>query len=296
MDKIRNLHDSDGEVLFRLGLLQQEQWEPEQAAYLFGRAIERGYDKPQVHLRRARLLYVSGKFNEASEEALRALQSSEMSLRLIRLALMLVDPEESSRAVASPALASLSTPDRIDQAHDVFFKDPMMRDAALRILKPVTEDTTLEIEPGRARNKLALVYIATGQFNAATDLLEYKRVEDVDIQTAINYAMASWGARGSTDTQAFNAVIQLHETQDQSNLLNDANYLQCIGLAYWVLEDTVQATEYINKAFEAVDPYGQTFSSWRYSNVSASEFKRDIGEMIEYFSGIIPMTPPFISK
>ena len=53
LDKIRNLHDSDGEVLFQLGVLKQEQWEPEQAASLFGRAIERGYSKPQVHMRRA---------------------------------------------------------------------------------------------------------------------------------------------------------------------------------------------------------------------------------------------------
>ena len=296
LDKIRNLHDSDGEVLFRLGVLKQEQWEPEQAAYLFGRAIERGYSKPQVHMRRARVLSVSGQSNEASAEALSALQSSDMPLQLIRHALMLVNPEESSRAVESPALALLSTPDRIDLVDDVFFKDPMLRDVALRILKPVTEDTTLEIEPGRARNKLALVYIATKQFNVATDLLEYERVEDVDIQTAFNYAMASWGARGSADAQAFNSVIKLHEIQDKSNRRSGANYLQCIGLAYWVLEDTVQATEYVNEAFEAVDPYGQTFSSWRYCNVSASEFKKDIGEMIEYFSGNILMTPPFISE
>ena len=209
---------------------------------------------------------------------------------------MLVDPNESSRAVESPALASLNSFDRINLAHDVFFETPMLRDVALRILIPVTEDTELEVQPSQERNYLALVYIATGQFRVATDLLDYERIEDVDIQTAFNYAMASWGARGSTDTQAFNAVIQLHEAQDESDRLSGANYLQCISLAYWVVEDTVQATEYVNEALEAVDPHGQTFSCWRYCNVSASEFKKDLGEMIEYFSGNILMTPPFISK
>ena len=296
LDKIRNLHDSDGEVLFRLGVLKQELWEPKQAASLFGRATERGYAKSQVYLRRARVLSDSGQVNEASAEALRALQSADLSPRLIRQALMLVDPNESSRAVESPALASLNTFDRINLAHDVFFETPMLRDAALRILIPVTEDPELEVQPSQERNYLALVYIATGQFNAAIDLLDYERIEDVDIRIAFNYAMASWGARGSTDTQAFNAVIQLHEAQDESDRLSDANYLQCISLAYWVIEDTVQATEYVNEALEAVDPYGQTFSCWRYCNVSASEYKKDLGEMIEYFSGNILMTPPFISK
>ena len=296
LDKIRNLHEKDGEVLFRLGVLKQEQWEPRQAVSLFSRAIERGYAKPHVRLRRARVLSDIGQVNEASAEALLALQSHDLSLRFIRQALMLVDPNESLRAVEFPALVSLSTLDRINLAHDVFFETPKLSDAALRILIPVTEDPELEVQPSQEKNYLALVYIATGQFNAATDLLDYERIEDVEIQTAFNYAMASWGERGSTDTQAFNTVIQLHEAKDKSDRLSDANYLQCIGLAYCVVEDSVQATEYVNEALEAVDPYGQTFSSWRYRNVSASEFKKDLGEMIEFFSGNILMTPPFISK
>ena len=296
LDKIRNLHEKDGEVLYRLGVLRQAQWESKRAASLFGRAIERGYAKPHVRLRRARVLSDIGQANEASAEALRALQSADLSPRSVRQVLMLVNPDESLRAVESPALASLSTLDRINLAHDVFFETPMLRDAALHILKPVTEDPELEVQPSQERNYLALVYIATGQFNAATDLLDYERIEDVDIPTVFNYAMASWGAQGSTDTQSFNAVIQLHEAQDESDHLSDANYLQCISLAYWVVEDSIQATEYVNEALEAVDPYGQTFSSWRYCNVSVSEFKKDLGEMIEYFSGNILMTPPFISK
>ncbi len=296
LDKIHNLHEKDGEVLFRLGVLKQEQWEPRQAVSLFGRAIERGYAKPQVHMRRARVFSDIGQDNEASAEALLALQSHDLSPRFIRQALMLVDPNESLRAVESPALASLSTLDRINLAHDVFFETPKLSDAALRILIPVTEDPELEVQPSQERNDLALIYIATGQFNAATDLLDYERIEDVDIRTVFNYAIASWGERGSTDTQAFNTVIQLHEAKDKSARLSDANYLQCISLAYWVVEDTVHATEYVNEALEAVDPHGQTFSCWRYCNVSASEFIKDLGEMIEYFSGNILMTPPFISK
>ena len=52
----------------------------------------------------------------------------------------------------------------------------------------------------------------------------------------------------------------------------------------------------MNRALKIVDPNGQAFTCWRYRNVSASEFKKDLREMIEYFSGNILMAPPFISK
>ncbi len=296
LKEIERLHESDGEILFRLGILKQEQWESRQAAALFGRAIEKGYAKPQVHLRRARVLSDIGQLSEAREEVLRALQSEKLPLRSIKQAFRLTDPDDSSIVAGSPALASLGTTDRINLAHDVFFEDPKLRDAALLILEPVTEDARLEIESAESRDDLALLYIATGKFKEAADLLSYEKAEEVDIDAVFNYAMASWGLRGSADADAFIEVIQLHETQERSDHSNDANYFQCLGLAYWVAEDTEQAMECAKLALKAVDPDDETFTCWRYRFVSANAFKDDIGEMIELFSGDAPTAPPFVSK
>ena len=296
LSKIEKLHESDGEILFRLGILEQEQWDSKKAAALFGRAIEKGYARPQVHLRRARVLSDSGQHSDARKEALRALQSEKLPLRSIKQALRLTSPDDSSIVAGSPAVASLETSERIELAYDAYFEEPEMRDAALLILEPVTEDTHLEVDLSESGNELALLYIATGSFEEAADLLSYEEAEEIDIYTAFNYAMASWGLRGSADAEAFIRVIQLHESQEKFDRSKDANYLQCIGLAYWVVEDTEQAMEYAELALKAVDPDDETFTCWRYSLVSANAFRDDIVEMNEFFSGNALMVPPFVSK
>ena len=293
--EIEKLHASDGEILFRLGVLKQEQWESKKAAVLFGRAIEKGYARPQVHLRRARVLVDSGQLSEARKEALRALQSEKLPLRSIKQALRLTDPDDSSRVAESPAIASLGTTDRIDLACDVFFEDPRMPDVALLILEPVTEDTHREIDLGESRNHLAVLYIAAGKFRAAADLLSHERVEKVDIQTAFNFAIASWGLRGSAGSEEFAKVVEMHEAEAESDRLSGANYFLCIGLAYWVVGDTEQAMEYAELALNSIDPNDELFSSWRYSDVSVGDFQDDVGEMIELFSGNSQKMPPCVS-
>lgn len=295
LSEIEKLHASDGEILFRLGTLKQEQWESKQAAALFGRAIEKGYAKPQVHLRRARALVDSGQLSEARKEALRALQSEKLPLRSIKQALRLTDPDDSSRLAGSPAIASLGMTDRIDLASDVFFEDPRMPDVALLILEPVTECNFHAVDLGESRNDLGLLYIAAGEFKAAADLLSHERVEKADIQSAFHFAMAYWGLRGSAGSEAFAKVIELHEAEDESDRLSGANYFLCIGLAYWGVGDTKQAMEYAQLALKSIDPNDELFSCWRYRDVSVGDFQDDVGEMIELFSGNSQKMPHCVS-
>ena len=292
---IESSHESDSEVLFRLGVLRQERWEPKLAASLFGRAIEKGYAKPQVHLRRARVLSEVEREDEAGAEAIRALQYEELSPGSIRRALMLIGPVEPSRVVESPALASLGQTERIGLAHDIFFEARELRDIALSILKPVAEDSQLNIESSEKRNQLALVYIATAQFDAAANLLAYEAIQEVDIQTAFNYSVATWGAHGNADAEAFKGVIQLHEDKDESGPYNSANYFQCIALAYWVVGDEKEATEQAFTAEQEALSNEECFSCWRYRNVSTSEFIEDLEEMMKFFSGDMLFAPPFLS-
>ena len=292
---IESSHENDSDVLFRLGVLRQDRWEPKLAASLFGRAIEKGYAKHQVHLRRARVLSEIGKDDEAGAEAFRALQYKELSLGSIRRALKLIGPDEPSRVSESPALASLGQTERIGLAHDIFFEAPELHDTALLILKPVSEDGQPKVESSDKRKELALVYIAIGWFEAAAELLAYEKLEDVDIQTAFNYAMASWGARGSVDPEAFNGVVHLHEAREELDFQGSANYFQCIGLAYWVVGDKKQATEHVHRAEQEALSHEESFSCWRYRSVSAGEFIEDIGEMMKFFSGDTLFAPPFLS-
>ena len=292
---IESSHENDSDVLFHLGVLRQERWEPKLAASLFGRAIEKGYAEPRVHLRRARVLSDIGKKDEAGAEAIRALQHEELSLGSIRRALMLIGPDAPSRVGESPALASLGQTERIGLAHHIFFEAPELRDIALLILKPVAEDGQLKVESSEKRNQLALVYIATAQFDAAANLLAYEAIQEVDIQTAFNYSVATWGAHGSADAEAFKGVIQLHEDKGESGPYDSANYFQCIALAYWVVGDKKEATEQAFTAEKEALSNEETFSCWRYRNVSTSGFIEDLEEMMKFFSGDTLFAPPFLS-
>lgn len=295
LSEIERFHDSDGEVLFRLGVSRQELLEPRLAASLFGRAIEQGYSRFQVHLRRARVLSDMGQAEEASAQALQALESDELSPRSIMWALMHISDDDLHSAVDSRAITSLSTNERIEISHDTYFDTPKLFEAALLILKPIIEDAQLEVESSDHKNQLAVLLIVIGDFNAAAQLLAYQELEDANIESAFNYAVAVWGNRGAADTDAFKAVIQLHERMDASDQYDRANYYQCIALAFAVVGDKEQARDFAKRAEHEVDRHDETFSCWRYRNVSADDFKADIKQMVKQFDDNVVLEPAFLS-
>ena len=295
LSTIEKVHKSDGEVLFRLGVLRQERWEPKRAASLFKKAIQEGYENPQVHLRRARVLSESDQHHEAQTEAIRALQYEGLSPSSITQAPMLTGPDQSSEASASPAFVSLGQTEQIGVAHDLFFDVPELRETALLMLRSITKDAQLQVESSERRSELARVYIAVGRFEAAAELLASEAPKDFDLRTAFNYAMASWGLRGSADAKAFRRVIQIHEDKEESSTYNSANYFQCMALSYWAIGNVERAGAHADKAVEESYSYSDLFTCWRYRDVSAAEFIEDIQEMLKFFAGDVLIAPPFLS-
>ncbi len=296
LSEIGNYYEDDGEVLFHLGLVRQDDGQMEQAATLFGRAILKGYTNTEAHLHRARALKFSDQPAEASAEALKALHSDWLSPRSIRQALRLVAPSQYENAANSPAIASLETPERIELVHDLFFESASTREVAMLILKTLFSDSSLIVVSHKARNSLALVYIAIARFDLAVGLLSHAGSQNVDIATAFNYAMALWGQSGKPDPASFRLVVDLHEANVGSNSLQDANFLQCIALAYWAVGDSSRAIEYAGQAADAVRSLGLTFSFWCYRNVRRSKFRDDLKEMVELFEGSDLIVPAFLTE
>ena len=296
LSEIEGLYERDGEVLFHLGLVRQDEGQLEQAATLFGRAIDRGFSDTEVYLRKARALKYNGQPDAASMEALQALQADGLSLRLIRQALRLVMPSEFENAANAPVIASLATSERVELAHDVFFERSSMQEAAWLILKPVMEDESINAQESGVRNSLALIYIATGRFDLAANLLSYSGHEEISTQTAFNYAIALWGAQGNADRDAFLRVVEMHEGNGAPERRGHPKYLQCIALAYWAVEEPAKAIEHAKQAEEAVRSPGPVFSCWRYRNIAGTNFKKDIKEMIDLFKGNTFLAPPFLSR
>ena len=311
--EIERLHERDHEVLYQLGMVRQERGQVEQAEALFARIIEidEEFADPtdaKVRLERARALRFLGREDEANKEAILALWTREPEIQRIRHILRFLAPSQFEQALMAPAIATLSSPNRIQLARELLsFESTSLREVALQLLKPFMEDgelvekAGLEYEESQAGNEanteLSLAYdalflacMATKDFDLALSHLWTRKGSFLD---AFKHAMAVWGANGEPDEQAFSEAVALHESRDESTWPTGAEQLQCISLAYWATQEPTKSMEYARQAQGAIKPSGLTFSYWRFSDVSEAGFQADIEEMIQFYEGDDSIVPPF---
>ena len=296
VEDIGGQHANDGEVLFSIGELQERHGRREEAAHLFDRAIEAGYDNPEVFLKRARLRAASDDAGGASSDALRFLQYDDIPAPLVIEAVMLASPRSAEDTANSPAVAALDPVERIWLAGR--FRESVAAQAmAESILRPLVDDGELpEGERALAVHELVLTHIGMGKFGDALGLLERdgRAIGDMNVVDAFNYGMATWGKTGSIDPVAFSRVVELDRSHPQRD---DVNYLQCMAVAYGVVGDTQAAMDFIRQAREALDvKRGSTLSCWRYREVVASTFAEDLDEIRRFIDGDSTRIPPFISS
>ena len=68
LKEIEKAHAEDGEVLFRLAELREDDRQPESAASLVQQAIDAGYDRPEVYLKRADSTMTIGRVEDAKAD------------------------------------------------------------------------------------------------------------------------------------------------------------------------------------------------------------------------------------
>lgn len=295
LEHIEEVHSGDGEVLFALGAYWQEDGQRNRALAFFDRAIESGYDDPEVYLRRARIR-ASGDAEDAREDAVRVLQSDRLAPPRVREAVRLVAPSGGEGVAESQAVASLDVGDRIWLANG-FQESFEEMNIAVSILEPIVEDGRLENETrAMARSVLALRYIGVGKCAAATALLSEggREVEDMDIQDAYNYGMATWGEKGRIVARAFGRTVELERTAGERE---DENYLQCMAVAYWAVNDRERASDFVRLArVRGEERRRSVFSSWRYSRVGWNEFLEDLEEIEALIGGDTSRKPRFMAE
>ena len=289
--RIQDTHSRDGEVLFALGRFRESDPRAERAAWLFDRAIEAGYDRPEVYLQRAHVRFRNNDPNGASEDAFRVLQTDGVSHSLLWEALSLTGLDKSEEAAASPAVASLDPSERLSLA-DGLDERPEQIAVSISILKQMVSDMAVrEVDRELARGVLAARFIATGACSDAANLLRHegRSIEDMDIEDAFNYGMAMWGASGKIVQDPFLRVVELDRSNPERK---HPNYLQCMAVAYWAKGDKTAAGEFVAHARDAVR--GSAFSCWRYTEVPANEFKEDLDEVQALIDGDAKRVPRFM--
>lgn len=302
--QIEKAHARDGEVLFALGEVMEDDRERDRAAALFHRAIEAGYRVPEAYLRNARLHADNTDSVGASEDALRILKFRDLPHSVIRDAARLVSADRAGDVAASVAVASMDAGGRIWLAGELHRSDQI--DVAVQILRPIVDNDTLPAsERQSARRQLASRYLGIGACRAAVALLRHdgRDVGDMDTREVFDYGMALWGDTAEVLPGPFGRFLQLDDKVADDEAREDgwrgANRHQRLAVACWATGRRQRSLEALEQARELAafetwwsDP---PFSCWRYQSVRPEEFMKDLDEIEELVTGDASRAPRFMT-
>ena len=297
LEQIEKDHSSDGEVLFNLATLRDDDRDRGKALSLFDRAVEAGYEKPDAYLNRARVRSAYGDIDGANEDARRVLQSADLAWHDVLDAILLAQSDDYGEFAESTAVTSLNPDERIQLASGLSSSSEKHQDAnvlVVLILLPLVHDDGLSTEERRlAVHQLSLAYIRIGACAEAASLLrgEWPEIDGMDIQSAFNYGMARWGEIRAVESAPFARVVALDQRDGESGDPLRPNYSQCLAIACWAVDDTPAA---LNFARRARLVRGSEFSCWRYCQVSAREFLKDLDEIDVLIGGDASQMPLFM--
>ena len=284
LSKIKRAHPTDGEVLFRLSVLKESQNDLESASLLNNQAIDAGYDEPEAYLKRSQIREQNSDQEGAVEDTWRVLKLSQVPPTMVREAisrLMRLGTYDRKEVVNSPAVLPLDPDDKLWIA-DSFNRSLDDVRFVVSLLEPMLDANELsEGDRHWTKHVLGLSYMGLGRCLEAAEIFggEGKKITDLGIVDAFNYAMAMWGTTGTVQAEFFQRVVELDHSGSSED--ETPNYLQCMAIAYWAVGDDNPALEYVEKAEEVINGFrGRAeFSCWRYLSVDIRSFGEDLGEI-----------------
>ena len=254
LQNIEKSHSNDGEVLFRLAELREDDGQPESAALLVNQAIDAGYDQPDAYLKRSRIRADNNDPDSASEDTWRVLNSSQVDPPMIREAIRRLARMEAcipKDIVESTAVTSLGLDDKLWLA-DTFNR--FLEDVPIAVALWEQILDAIDLPAGQrtdAKNCLGLSYMGLGRCSDAQWMFrnEGQSIDDLSIADAFNYGMAIWGANGTVQAETFQRVVELDRASGRKD--ESPNYLQCMAIAYWATGDNAAAIDYVERAQRA---------------------------------------------
>jgi MinD-like ATPase involved in chromosome partitioning or flagellar assembly len=298
LQKIREHHPDDGEILSLVARLKRSEGRIDEANLLFERAVDFGDRSAATLLERA-AIRISKKEPIAAIEDIRAAlgQSHVASPDVARAVRLLGEANEDLlvETIESPAMRSLPPAGRLlaIEAFMLFDKGLKCALALLLELKDVTNlsDSLRDMADG----ELILCLIGDGQFdNAIARIPETDKPEQLGIEDAFNYAMSLWGKNKKIPEQLFRHVIELDAAERKSH--HSANYYQCLALVHGCVGDRKTAESLLQESIERIGRFrDRDFSCWRYRYAKPKEFTSDCESIRKLIRGE-PLLPSFIDK
>ena len=301
LEKIEEVHSSDGEVLFRLAEIRETDRQPERAVLLVNQAIDAGYEQPEAYLKRARIREDNHDSDGASEDTRRVLESKRVAPPIVREAIRLsarLGTYVPGEIFESTAVRSLDL-DGKSWLADTFDRSPEDLMIAVSLWEQVLGADELPSETrSHAKRSLGLSYMGLGRCSDAIRMFRDngQALDELNIVDAFNYGMARWGVNGTIETETFRRVVEIDRSGIQEE--QTSNYHQCMAIAYWATGDGGEALDHIDRAQKTVGGLrGRTeFSCWRYLEVGARLFEADLVDIRDLIENDGSQMPPFVGR
>ena len=298
--RIEEVHREDGEVLYRLAELKESDRDPESAIQLIDQAIQSGYERPEAYLKRSRFHEENNELDGARADAWYALESEDIAPPMVREAvrrLARLEGRESPRFIESNAVSSLDVNGKFWLA-STFNRSLDDLKIAVALQEQVVQSTDLPAyEYELARQQLGLSYMGLGRCSEAATIFHDVICDFPDpiIDAVFNFGMAVWGRDGTIDRAVFERVIQIDQASTGSR--ENANYLQCMAIAYWAAGEVNDALDHVHRAQRSLSARRgrPEFSCWRYLLVSMRNFLQDLDEIKALIENGEQRTPPFMA-
>lgn len=277
LGRIYTSHKDDGEVAWSLSLTYEMIGNTEAQLDTLGIAIERHVNESRARSRRAMLLRREGQPDLARHDLRAVILSTDvLPGDLINAIgrLIEVDSEWLTTVEHADSLRKLRGRD-LNRAANTLMID---REGAKLAAKLLANEQDFNSVVTRT-----LALIGTGDYETAINLVgDHASVfKSAPVESVFNLACAEWGQKRIPPRDLLERVIELSVSEPE-RMKNDVNFIQCLAVCNYLLEDRTKAIELARRARRAIDdaPPTRNFSAWRYLNANRGELRKDIDDMI----------------
>ena len=276
-------HSEDLEVLHAAVILRERQGRLEEAESLLTRSLEINPNDPELIVHRATLADRLDQTDVATEYATKAAQLSGLDAFTISsiVRLLLSNASEALSNIGSwPSVQKLQPIELLSVSQSLSFDRNLLNKAEQLIRTAIRSKDNPQVY-----RQLLLNLIGQRRFSEALDLFDQWADIFRDDQSAVFHrAMATWGNTGEVPLSLFQTVINADDTTFPAK--DSTNYLQCLSLSYWAVEDIENARIYLARALQRTSSRLRVnFSSWSYLNTRLLSFRQELHEQESLIDG-----------
>ena len=285
---ILNRHPNDAEIFHMVGQLYKGKGELDEAEFFFSRASKLGEINKDSKIAKYQLeLYETqanlGNHDAVTEDVLNLL-SNELKGPELRQAIGLlikVDENPPAELFSHGALSNLSVEDIESVAWQLSTSRAWQKFGADILEKA---DRTVAFEAIENDVDLVLLCIGAQRYDFVLDAIQLdEMLNENEISSCFNYAMAKWAYDSEPDRNLFRHVIEIDALEPLSA---GANYEQCLSIAAFLADEKELAKSRLEKARALADDFIlQAFSCWRYLLVNRNDFISDLDEVYGLING-----------